>query len=68
MIAAEGNGEAGITFREFGPSLSLVDAKGFSTIVGATQLEKSSGTVRRSTSAASVMLLEPNKKVIWQTP
>jgi hypothetical protein len=40
MIAAQGNGEARIAFNEYGPSFTLQDAKGFSTIVGAAPAEK----------------------------
>jgi hypothetical protein len=68
MIGAEGKGAAGITFRERGPSLTLEDAEGFSTIVGATQLEKPTNTRAHLTSAASIILLDKDKKVIWQTP
>ena len=68
IIGAEGNGGAGITFGEYGPSLTLQDAKGFSTIVGATQLEKPVNSGAFFTSAASIVLLDKDKKVIWRTP
>ena len=68
VMGAEGSGGAGITFRENGPSLTLVDAKGFSTIVGATQLEKPANGGTHSTSAASIVLLDRDKKIIWRTP
>jgi hypothetical protein len=68
MIGAEGNGEVRITFKEPGPSLTLEDAKGSSTIVGATQLEKPATRKADPTSAASIILLDKDKKVIWQTP
>jgi hypothetical protein len=68
MIGAEGNGEVRITFKEPGPSFTLEDAKGSSTIVGATQLEKPANRKADLTSAASIILLDNDKKVIWQTP
>jgi hypothetical protein len=68
MMGAEGNGGARITFGKNGPALTLEDAKGFSTIVGATQLEKPANTGAHSASAASIILLDRDKKVIWQTP
>jgi hypothetical protein len=67
MIAAEGNGEARIAFREYGPSFTLQDAKGFSTIVGAAPAEKTASH-KPGISGASIVLLDKEKKVIWQTP
>jgi hypothetical protein len=68
MIGAEGNGSAKIAFKELGPSFSLEDAKGSSTIIGATQLEKSANRKVSPASAASIVLLDKDKNVIWQTP
>jgi hypothetical protein len=68
MMGAEGNGGARITFGKDGPTLTLEDAKGFSTIVGATQLEKPASSGAHSASAASIVLLDKDKKVIWQSP
>jgi hypothetical protein len=68
MIGAEGNGGARITFKEPGPSFTLEDAKGFSTIVGATQLEKPKNRKADPGTAACIVLLDKDKNVIWQTP
>lgn len=68
MMGAEGNGGVKITFKEFGPSFTLEDAKGSSTIIGATQLENSSNRKVNFTSVASIVLLDKDKNVIWQTP
>jgi hypothetical protein len=68
MIGLEGNGGAKITFKEIGPSFSLEDAKGSSTIIGASQLEKPANHKANLTSAASIVLLDKDKNVIWQTP
>jgi hypothetical protein len=68
MIDAEGNGGAGITFAKDGPSLTLEDRNGFSTVVGTTQLETPGNGETHHTSAASVALLDKGKKVIWRVP
>jgi hypothetical protein len=68
MIDAEGNGGAGIAFAKDGPSLTLEDGRGFSTVVGATQLETTAKGGAHQTSAASVVLFGKDKKVIWQAP
>jgi hypothetical protein len=68
MIGAEGNGGARITFKEFGPSFALEDARGSSTVIGATQLEKSANRKANPSPAASIVLLDKDKNVIWQTP
>jgi len=68
MAGAEKNGGARITFGKDGPTLTLEDAKGSSTILGATQLEKPVNTGAHPTSAASIVLLDRDKRVIWQTP
>jgi hypothetical protein len=68
IVGADGNGGARITFKETGPSLKLEDAKGFSTIVGAAQLEKSNDRKSDQRTAASIVLLDKANNVIWQTP
>jgi len=68
MLAAETSGRARITFGKDGPTLTLEDAKGYSTIVGVTQLEKQASGEAHAASAASIVLLDKDKKVIWQTP
>ena len=68
MIGADGNGGAKITFKEFGPSFHLDGANGSSTIIGAAQFEKSTNRKANLTSAASIVLLDKDKNVIWRTP
>jgi hypothetical protein len=68
MIDAEGNGGAGIAFVKDGPSLTLEDGKGFSTVVGATQLETTAKGAAHQISAASIVLFGKDRKVIWQAP
>ena len=68
MVGAEENGGARITFGKDGPTLTLEDAKGSSTIVGATQLGIPANSETHPMSAASIVLLDRDKRVIWQTP
>ena len=68
MIGAEGKGTATIAFKDPGPSFTLEDAKGSSTIVGVSQLEKPANRKAGPTPAASIILLDKNKKITWQTP
>ena len=68
MAGAEGSGEARITFGDDGPTMKLEDAKGSSAILGATKLEKPAKRAVHPPSAASLILLDKDKKVIWQTP
>ena len=67
MITAEGNGEARIAFSEHGPSFTLQDAKGFSMIAGAAPAEKTTSH-KSGISGASIVLLDKEKKIIWQAP
>ena len=68
MAGAGANGAAGIAFTKGGPNLTLKDRSGFSTIVGATELEPLAGAGANHRSAASIVLLDKNKKTIWQAP
>ena len=68
MAGAEGSGEARITFGDDGPTMKLEDAKGSSAILGVTKLEKPAKRAAHPPSAASLILLDKDKKVIWQTP
>lgn len=68
MAYADGQGSAGITFGKNGPSLRLVERNGFSTVVGASQINSPTAGRAPYTSAASVVLYDKNKKVIWKAP
>jgi hypothetical protein len=68
MMGAEASGSARITIAERGPSFTLEDAKGFSTFVGVTHLGKPTDRKDDLTSAASIMLSDKDKKVIWKAP
>jgi hypothetical protein len=68
LMGAEGNDGARITFGRDGPALTLRDAKGFSTTVGANQLENPATSGAHASSAASIVLLDKDKRVIWRTP
>ena len=67
VLNADGQGGAGMSFGKNGPSLKLQDGNGFSTVVGASQIENRSRQAQ-STSAASVVLFDKDNKVIWQAP
>jgi hypothetical protein len=68
MVSSAANGAAGIAFAKGGPNLTLKDEAGFSTVVGATGLEPLAGSGVSQRSAASIVLLNKDKKVIWQAP
>jgi hypothetical protein len=68
MIGADGEGGAGISLGKDGPSLTLEDSKGFSTVLGSTQLQNAANNESQHTSAASLVLLDKDKKVMWRTP
>jgi len=50
------------------PTLSISDSKGFETIIGSTDLVTPSTGETHKTSAASVVLFDKDKNVIWQAP
>ena len=68
MMAADRNGRAEFAFAKGGPSLTLEDGEGFSTVPGRSRLETQADREADRTSAASVKLFDNNKKVIWQAP
>jgi len=68
LVGADGNGGVGIAFGEEGPRFTLEDRKGFSTVVGAAPLNTLAKGETDHSSAASVMLLNKDKKVIWRAP
>ena len=68
MIGADGAGDTRITYSDYGPSLILEDASGSSVILGTTQPAQSAAPQVHSHSTASLKLLNPEKKVIWQAP
>jgi len=67
LVAPQGNGQARIAFGEHGPSFTLQDAEGFSTIVGVATTEETANHMS-GISGASILLLDKDKKVIWQAP
>jgi hypothetical protein len=62
--ASEHIGEAVLS----GGMLSVSDAKGFSAALGVQALETSRTGETQTTSAASLMLFDKNKNVIWKAP
>jgi len=68
MAGAGGNGGADIAFSSSGPAMTVQDAKGFSTVLGAAQLKATPGADAKQSSAASVILLDRSGKIIWKAP
>lgn len=68
MVGASRSGQAALGIAESGPALSLEDARKTSVIVGSSQVGAASSNKLHQGSAASVILLDKNKKVIWQAP
>ena len=68
IMGADKKGRAGIAFGKDGPSLNLEDAKGYSAFMGATRLDHAVHGEPRFTSAASVILLDKDGKILWKAP
>jgi len=68
MMAASGSGKAGIAIPKAGPAFSLEDAKGFSAIVGTSEPNTPAGRKSHQSSAASLVLLDKAKNVLWKAP
>lgn len=67
IVGADGVGSTGIAFGTNGPSVRLEDANGFATVIGSWQIENADRQAQQTT-AASLVLLDRNKKVLWKTP
>jgi hypothetical protein len=50
------------------PTIRMTDAKGFSAVLGETELQTTHTGETQKTSAASLVLLDKNKSVIWKAP
>jgi hypothetical protein len=53
---------------EEGPSVSLFDSQGFSSVIGAVNLVGERTGEKHATSAASVHLFGKDRKVLWSAP
>lgn len=67
ILDADGQGGATINVGKNGASLKLEDGKGFSAVVGTSPIENPDRQAQQ-TSAASVVLFDKDKKVIWRAP
>jgi hypothetical protein len=67
ILDGDGKDSAGINFGKNDPSLNLQDANGFSAVLGTSQVENPNRQTQQ-TSAASLILLDNNEKVIWRAP
>ncbi len=67
IVDSDGQGGAGLNFGKNGPSLKLEDGRGFSAVMGTSQVENPDRQAQY-TSTASVTLFDKDKKVIWRAP
>jgi hypothetical protein len=51
-----------------GPTIKLADKQGFQTIIGATDLQTVKTGETHRTSAASILIFDKEKNVIWKAP
>jgi hypothetical protein len=65
-LSIEGN--SGNLFYLPGHALEIQDADGYETSIGNSDLRATAGAAAHSTNAASVILFDPDKKVIWKAP
>jgi hypothetical protein len=68
MAGAHGDGRADIAVSTSGPAMTVQDARGFSTVLGAAQLKAPPGAEAKQSSAASVILQDKSGKIIWKAP
>ena len=67
VVGEKGKGNVNISASE-GPSLNLFDMDGFGTTLGATSLVTTKTGESHKTSAASVVLIGKDHKVLWSAP
>jgi hypothetical protein len=65
-IAIEGN--SGNLFYAPGQALEILDANGYETSIGSSDLHATSPAPSQTTNAASITLFDPDKKVLWKAP
>jgi hypothetical protein len=63
-----GEKSATLSYTKEGPSLELEDTQGYSAVLGRSGLVKAITGESQQTSAASLVLFDKEKKVIWKTP
>lgn len=68
MIDASGKAGVALTAFPKGPLLNVMDAQGFETSIGATDLVTMATGETHRTSAASVVLFGKDKTVLWSAP
>jgi len=67
IVDSDGQGGAGLNFGKNGPSLKLEDGRGFSAVMGTSQVENPDRQAQYTTTA-SITLFDKDKKVIWRAP
>jgi hypothetical protein len=68
LFDSAGNPRATLDVGADGPGLTLSDQEGFEATIGTTDLGTTRTGESHKTSAASVVLFDKDKKVIWQAP
>jgi len=68
ILDGDSHGQVEIGFENHGPSLRLEDSNGFRAIVGTAPAEYAPSGPSRIMPAASVILSDKNKKVLWKAP
>ncbi len=68
LILRHGKSRANLWLLQDGPSLKIVDAEGFETVVGSTDLVTDRTGEQRKRSAASAVMFNNEGKVIWSAP
>lgn len=66
--ANENGEEQKVSMYATGPTIDVLDKQGFETIIGRTDLETAKTGESHKTSAASIVIFDKDKKVIWKAP
>lgn len=68
FLGRNGKSNATLSITGSGPSLEITDEAGFQTTIGNAELETARTGESHKTSAASVILFDKDKKVLWKAP
>ena len=68
FLGRNGKSKAGLSITGSGPSLDITDEAGFQTTIGNAELETVRTGESHKTSAASVILFDKDKNVLWKAP
>ena len=68
FFVSEDNENKQASMNASGPTITIEDKQGFQTVIGVTDLETPKTGETRKTSAASVIVFDKDKTVIWKAP